>query len=356
MRSRELPVRQVGLAALHYSGIARAFAPLTGGLGAILMLHRVVTGPPAAFEPNRILRIRPEFLEFVIRYVRTAGYDVVSLDEARARLRGDSDPRRFVCFTFDDGYRDNLEVAYPIFRREGLPLAIYVPSDYADGRGDLWWLALELAIARLDRLEAEWDGLARGLPARTDVEKNATFDALYWRLRAAPEADARAYVRRLCAAAGVDTAALGRELMMTWDDIRRLDSDELVTIGAHTRAHFALAKLTTAEARREIVEGADRIQQEIGVRPRHFSYPYGDEASAGPREFQLVDELGFATGVTTRKGLLKLSHGSRLTALPRLSLNGDFQRPSYLRPLLSGLPFALAGAAGSLARGRRRSE
>ena len=128
---------------------------------------------------------------------------------------------------------------------------------------------------------------------------------------------------------------------MNWDEIRRLAADPLVTIGAHTRRHYALAKLTLAEARAEIEESVRRIEREIGKPCRHFSYPYGDETSAGQREFDLVKELGLKTGVTTRKGLIHPRHAGELTALPRVSLNGDYQKPRYVKVLLSGAPFAL---------------
>ena len=95
------------------------------------------------------------------------------------------------------------------------------------------------------------------------------------------------------------------------------------------------------EAYAEIEKSVRRIEQETGKPCRHFSYPYGDEASAGPREFELVKELGLRTGVTTRKGLIHPRHAQELTALPRVSLNGDYQKPRYVKVLLSGAPFAL---------------
>ncbi|HSR80135.1 MAG TPA: polysaccharide deacetylase, partial [Hyphomicrobiaceae bacterium] len=72
-----------------------------------------------------------------------------------------------------------------------------------------------------------------------------------------------------------------------------------------------------------------------------FSYPYGDQASAGPREFGLAKELGLKTGVTTRRGLIHPRHATELTALPRVSLNGEYQKQRYVKVLLSGAPFAL---------------
>ena len=101
----------------------------------------------------------PDFLEQVIAQVRASGFEIVSLDEAQFRMIEGDHGKPFVCFTFDDGYRDNLEYAYPIFKRHNLPFAIYVPTDYADGDGDLWWLALEKVIVKVDALSVKLDGV-----------------------------------------------------------------------------------------------------------------------------------------------------------------------------------------------------
>src|SRR4029079_18807777 len=75
-----------------------------------------------------------------------------SLDEAVRRLRED-DGRRFVCFTFDQGYRDLARPAYPLFHRRSLLLAFYVATDYASGWGELWWLALEAVVGKAREIE-----------------------------------------------------------------------------------------------------------------------------------------------------------------------------------------------------------
>ena len=87
-----------------------------------------------------------------------------------------------------------------------------------------------------------------------------------------------------------------------------------------------------------------RVSHELGRRCRHFSYPYGDAASAGEREFVMAKELGIETAVTTRKGLIQRSHAGALTALPRFSLNGDFQDVRYTQVMLNGAPFAFWNA------------
>lgn len=336
---------QAALAAMYYSGADSLAAPFTRGSGVIFMLHRVTPEPPAPFEPNRILKVSPDFIEAVIQHVIEAGFEILSLDEVAERLTSRKPTARpFACFTFDDGYRDNLTVAYPIFRRFGVPFTVYIPTDYADGKGELWWLMLEKVIAGAETLTVTLAGEARTFTCRSADQKDEAFEEIYWQLRRGPEDEARSIVAGLAEAAGFSSEALCRELMMDWDEIRSLARDPLVTIGAHTCRHMALARLGDDEARREMVDSIARIEAELGRPCRHFSYPYGCESSAGKREFVTAREIGAATAVTTRKGLIHSGHADELTSLPRLSLNGDYQDLRYLKVMLSGMPFALFNA------------
>ncbi len=333
---------KAAMSGLYHTRAHRLLAPYTQGVGLIFTLHQVrpEQDPPKAFAPNRILEVTPDFLDAVLDQVQQAGLDVVSIDEAVRRLK-EEDERRFVCFTFDDGYRDNLEYAYPLFKRRGIPLTLYVPTDFPDGDGELWWIALEEIVARADEIELCRNGALWTLPARTVQEKYRAFDEIYWWLRLIDEATQRQVVRALADRYEVDMAADCRRLIMDWDEIRIMAADPLVTVGAHTKAHYAVAKLSPARALEEMSGSGDRIERELGLRPVHFCYPYGDPASAGPRDFALAREVGFKTAVTTRKGMLFPAHRQHLTALPRVSLNGDYQSLTYTALYLSGAPFAL---------------
>jgi peptidoglycan/xylan/chitin deacetylase (PgdA/CDA1 family) len=216
-----------------------------------------------------------------------------------------------------------------------------VPSDYPGGQGELWWVALEEIVARATEIELCRNGALWTLPTASDVEKTRAFEEIYWWLRLIDEATQRRIVRVLADRYGVDMAADCARLVMSWDELRSLAADPLVTIGAHTKGHFAIAKLSEERALDEMRGGVDRIERELGVRPVHFAFPYGDPASAGPRDFALARQAGFTTAVTTRKGMLFPEHRRHLTALPRVSLNGEYQSLTYTALYLSGAPFAL---------------
>jgi peptidoglycan/xylan/chitin deacetylase (PgdA/CDA1 family) len=331
-----------GLESLYFSGAHLALRPFLGGVGAILTLHHVRPPRPGRFQPNHLLEVTPAFLARVVRDLRRSGIEFISLDEMYRRMTEGDFARRFVCLTFDDGYRDNLQWAYPILKEAGVPFAVYVPTSFPDRLGELWWLVLEAVISRNDRIGLVIDGRDRKFDCKTIAEKRALYDEIYWWLRSRPsEAEMRGILRNLAAYYHVDIATFCDELCMTWTEIAQLAADPLVTIGAHTVNHPALAKLSREAVRSEMDLSRSVIEAALSVRPEHLSYPYGDRGSAAAREFEVAAELGFKTAVTTRPGVLFPEHGKHLMALPRISLNGDYQRLRYVRVLLSGSATAM---------------
>lgn len=327
---------RAGFEALYFSGAHALARPFLGGVGAILTLHSVRPPRRDRFQPNRLLEVAPSFLENVIRRLRRSRVDLVSLDEMRRRLLEGDFSRRFVCLTFDDGYRDNRQWAYPILKRYDAPFAIYIPTSFPDHLGELWWLALERVIAKCERISLLIDGEARHFPCATCDEKRSAYEAIYWKLRSLDEAELRRVVRDLARRYGVDIEAICREMCMPWSELAELAADPLVTIGAHTVNHVMLSKTDEQTARNEMRLSASVIEAALGRKPDHFSYPVGDPTSAGPREFRLAAETGFKTAVTTRPGVLFPEHKDQLMALPRISLNGEYQRMRYVNVLLSG--------------------
>jgi peptidoglycan/xylan/chitin deacetylase (PgdA/CDA1 family) len=340
-------IRKAVLSALTLSGISRLLWPVAGGIGAILVLHRVRPSRADAFQPNRALEVTPQFLEATIGWLKRNAYDFVSIDEARSRLVGRDFRRRFVAVTLDDGYRDNLVWAKPIFARHGVPYAVYVPTTFADGVGDLWWLAFESIVADNDRIEVDGDVIDCGpVAAKTrafDRLKNAKF------AQPSPAAE-RAFVRRLTERYRYDEEAACRAACMSWDELRQVAADPLATIGAHTVSHVALARLAEKPVRKELTDGRRILEQHLQREIRHLSYPFGSKKAAGNREFAVAAEAGYATAVTTRLGVLKADDGARLTELPRVNVDGRYQRKRYFDALLSGVAPAIWSASRQFVR------
>jgi peptidoglycan/xylan/chitin deacetylase (PgdA/CDA1 family) len=326
---------------LSLPGIARLVRACSRSKGVIFTLHRVLPGPPAEFSPNAILQITPQFLDETIRRVRALGIDIVSLDEAIRRLKSPEKTRRFAVFTFDDGYRDNLEYALPVLRAHNCPFTLYVPTALVDGVGEVWWQALEDIIAKVDTIEMGQGAEAERFDTSTLAGKHAAYDVIYWRMRKMPEPDRVTLIRDLASRYGLNLNQHCRQLIMDWAELKTFADEPLCTIAAHTVHHCELAKLDKDHAAGEIDQSIRIIHVQCGRKPDHLSFPIGGPASAGPREFELARDLGLHSAVTTRPGGLYAD--SDLCALPRVSLNGLFQKPRYVNVFATGAIFTIMG-------------
>ena len=200
-----------------------------------------------------------------------------------------------------------------------------------------------MVIAQNSRIGMLVNGEHEYFESRTLREKRELYDGIYQYLRSMKtEEEVRKTVRDLAATYHVDIPQLCRDLCMDWEEIGQLAEDPLVTIGAHTVNHMMLTKVASeATVRAEMDMSRSVIEAAIGKRPEHLAYPVGDVTSAGPREFRIARELGFKTAVTTRPGVLFPAHADHLTALPRISVNGEYQQQRYVKVLMSGAGTAL---------------
>jgi peptidoglycan/xylan/chitin deacetylase (PgdA/CDA1 family) len=335
-------VIRAGFEALYVTGAHHLLRPIFGGAGAIFMLHHVRPRRETPFQPNHHLEITPDFLRSVLTHLREAKIDIVTIDEMHRRVSEGNFSRRFACFTFDDGYRDNRDFALPMMREFDAPLTVYVTSDFAQGTGRLWWVALETVVAKAQTIEFEVGGSTVRLDATTIEAKQAAFDRIHEWMRALPaEYDIGHQISALCTRHGIDEKAISRELCMSWDELKLFADDPLVTIGAHTITHCNLAKQSDAIASHEMSISRARIEATLQRPAMHFAYPYGDRLAAGPREFAQAQAAGFKTAVTTRPGMVYPANADHLTALPRVSLNGNYQNERILPVLTSGIATAV---------------
>lgn len=327
--------------ALALTRVSALMRRVSKSRGLIFTLHRVLPDRPADFAPNAILQVTPAFLEQVILRVRQLGYDIVSMDEAMDRLRSEPPLRRFVVFTFDDAYRDNLIHAWPVLSRHQVPFTLFVPTALVDGVGEVWWQALEDIIAGQNALAVTHHGETEYLPSASLGEKHAAFRALYSRMRAMPELDRVTLIRDLAAQYRHDLQRHTRSLIMDWPEVRKLAASPLCTIGAHTVHHYELSKLEPDQARQEIAQSIAILKAQFGTAPAYLSYPIGSRIAAGEREFAMARQLGLKASVTTRPGGLYPRHRDEMQALPRVSLNGMFQSRRYIDVLATPAVFEL---------------
>ncbi|MFD1327439.1 polysaccharide deacetylase family protein [Mycoplana ramosa] len=311
------------------------------GRGAIFTLHHVRPKTEHAFDPNAHLEITPEFLDETIRFLAADGYQFVALHHLAARMAIARPEERFAAFTLDDGYRNNALHAQPIFTEHRVPFTVFITGGFACRTHSIWWETLAELLRALPHIEFDFGSGPVTLPLATNRHKEAAFARFSAFIHSADETAAIKALDAAARANGMDPLLITERLVMREPELKSLVLNPLATLGAHTISHRALARLDEHEAREEMQASAERLECLTGVRPLAFAYPYGFHPTVSRREHQIAGELGFTVAVTTDPGTLDARSFDAPMALPRISLNGLYQKRKYVSALASGIPFRL---------------
>lgn len=314
-------------------GCDRLPRAVMGGAGVILMFHGVRPSP-GGWRGDVGLTVTPEMLREYLRAMIAEGYQPLPLSEALTWL--DHPPRggrRFVAVTFDDGYRDNHDVALPILRELGVPATVYVTTGFVDRTHLPWWLILDAAIGGCDEVAMTWgDGEVR-MSTADKAAKDAAYARLSGLLIAAPAVEAQRAAADLAHRCGIDEVAILDRHFLDWDGVRGLAASGLVEIGAHCVSHIRLAGLPLAAVIAEM-DGSRRRLEAMTERPvAHFAYPYGDPAAIDAATVEAARSVGFASAVIGY-GRVVRRRMDRFT-LPRIAL-GTAETLTDLRVRMTG--------------------
>jgi peptidoglycan/xylan/chitin deacetylase (PgdA/CDA1 family) len=306
------------------------------GAGVILRLERVRPHRSERFQPRRLHEITPDFLDRAIRALKRWNYDIISMDEVCRRAVTLAARRRFVCLTFDGGYKDIITSAYPVLSRHGVPFTVYVPTAFPDGIGEAWWLALEQVIASERRISLVIGRQEKHFEVPGVVEKNQLYESLSHWMRSLQAAELSAAIRDLCTRYAVDLAALSRDAALDWGDLATLAADPLVTIGSATVNFPVLSSMKDAVALKEMTMGKAVIEAALRRDVSHFAYPFGDQQSWQRKHMAMAEEAGFISAVSTVPGVIEPAGHTPLFALPRIGWDGRLQSLRAMRVILAG--------------------
>lgn len=234
--------------------------------------HRIGKVGDLGFDRNSWSADADAFAE-QLRFCKTH-LDIIDPDDlpyVRAAKRG-----RHAIITFDDGYRDNYEVAFPILQREGVTATFFVSSGFIDSPKLPWWEEIAWMVQASQHGEME-------LPAWFDVPvrfdkpyREGAVHMLLKKYKALPGSATTGFMEALAVAAGTGRSRveMSNGLWMTWDMLRKMQSAGM-TIGGHSVTHPVLSNLPQQDQQREIMECGQRLLQELGRPMRYFSYPVG---------------------------------------------------------------------------------
>ncbi|HPF98889.1 MAG TPA: polysaccharide deacetylase family protein [Kiritimatiellia bacterium] len=307
--------KQAGLSLARMFGLIAMARRSCGALPRILAYH----GAESALDPllnydgfHVPADAFRKQMEHLARY-----YRVVPLgDIVNAAVKGSSVPPLSVALTFDDGYRNNVEVVAPILESFGFPATFFVTTGFIDGTSRPWWDLLRAIVVRTGVSSLAWGGTAYSLVSQAD--RVCAVIAIEAQCRGMKAADREAALNALASTSGVDVCEVGPPIM-TWIDVRALLKRGF-DVGPHTVTHISLGVEGPEAVARELAESAVQLSSQTGVTPRLCSYPYGGAVDVPAGVESQLGALGFAGAVTSTEGLVL--PGCDVFRLPRLNVTG----------------------------------
>jgi peptidoglycan/xylan/chitin deacetylase (PgdA/CDA1 family) len=273
----------------------------------VLAYHRINDYPSPDFLGYApIVSASPQMFERQMEFV-AQHYNVIELEALqRYVLEGIPLPPKPLLITFDDGYLDNYQHAFPILRQYGLPAVLFLVSDCMDAPATpLWWDACALYFRNTQKTSAS-------LPLLGDREfgsaheRQAVLDELIARLKTLPEPDKQQALQQTAVALDVSRNTDYPPFFVTWDQVREMVAGG-VACQPHTVTHPILARVTPAEAHRQLAESKARIQAETKQPTFAFAFPNGQPGDYDANSLRSLHELGYTVAFTLAPGPMRAS-------------------------------------------------
>ena len=237
-------------------------------------------------------------------------YRIITLTEAVQRLRnGEPVPRRALCVTIDDGYRDFRSHAWDVFKKYSIPATIYVVPGFIQRTQWMWWDKVEhiflhlrsndVSVVTPDKRKLNYR--ASSVPERIKSARHFCADALRW--HSADRDQMIEQLSNLHTKSPLPAHPPEEYSALTWDDLRLLDRNG-VEFGSHTYTHPILSTLQNESDReRELVSSKSRIEAELGHSISHFCFPNGGHGDYSTADLHWIRSAGYASAVTLHAGL-----------------------------------------------------
>jgi peptidoglycan/xylan/chitin deacetylase (PgdA/CDA1 family) len=259
-----------------------------------------------------------------------ANFSIISLGEMIRKVSSDEDLAGCCVITFDDGWVDNYQFAYPLLRKKQIPATIFLATDLIST--DKWFWPEEVAWCLSCAIDREYaiSSLALGLDgvvphftgSLSREETHAVIDETITRIKKLSPIE-RGSIYATCSKFRQKEQGKSTRFMLNWAEVHEMKKSGLITFGSHTASHCLLDQLTSKEIRLEL----EKSFTALGTNgDKFFAYPNGNYNDEVLKE---IKNAGVTAALTTERG--RLTSAEKLLRLPRIGLHNDI---SNTLPLL----------------------
>jgi peptidoglycan/xylan/chitin deacetylase (PgdA/CDA1 family) len=226
-----------------------------------------------------------------------------------------------------------------VFREHGIPVTVYLVSDFLDGKSWLWWNRIEFMVRRTERRSLRLEirtGESLNVMIETDEQRRSAPRKIVETLKRLENSERLELLSLLPKLLHVDVPGVPPPTWesLTWDEVRAL-SREGVEFGAHTKTHPILSSIARQDQQREEIEGSKlRIEQELRRPVLDFCYPNGLRSDFDAVTLKVLKDCGFRSATTTERGMNRV--GTDPFLLRRLGVEPNFPQ-EYFGELLAGV-------------------
>jgi peptidoglycan/xylan/chitin deacetylase (PgdA/CDA1 family) len=276
----------------------------------VLTYHRIAERDTDKFY-DPVISATPQSFRAQVKWLkkRMRILTLLELDD-RIRVGGSwNEPTALV--TFDDGYRDNFDVAAPILKELDIPATFFIPTEFLESPKLPWWDHVAYVIKQTYERRLLLKRSPRDEMSPLDVKldsklKEAAVMTIICAILDERIADLPWFLEHLTAQAEVtvETKSLGRDLFMGWEQVRQLaDTRGRLTVGSHAHSHHDLSKLDTQSQQRELVLSKHILEKRLGHKIAAIAYPFGWPGTYTHATKTLTEEAGYRLAFTSRIGV-----------------------------------------------------
>jgi peptidoglycan/xylan/chitin deacetylase (PgdA/CDA1 family) len=261
----------------------------------VLNYHRIGKPDDDLFDPG-VFSATGDQLDEQISFLKRH-LSLVSLDEAQAFVEGklrEKAPRCHVLITFDDGYLDNYEIAFPILRSHGVQGVFFLATSLVGTCSVPWWdhIAFLMKTARQRRFSLRYP-VALGVDLNGELMADSIRSVLS--LYKSPEnAEPERFIQELKESAQGEDLPRTLRRFLNWGEAQDMIRGGMA-IGSHTHMHRVLSQLSMEEQRRELNDSRVLLKENLGINAEAIAYPVGCRTCFSEQTQALAKESGYRT-------------------------------------------------------------